>query len=155
MSDLTIVTPPDTLLTNNPSFLLIYPSSLIKEQFQQLIVKFESPFTLYMYEIYEVEVADALPDLPDDEADKIKHDVDWLLKVCHIANFVILDIDNCPTIIRDLSSYIIANTNTFWLTKSTNQYYNKLSVNQIFNLDFLASKVGDYLETKQLSQPQS
>ena len=76
MSDLTIVTPPDTLLTNNPSFLLIYPSSLIKEQFQQLIVKFESPFTLYMYEIYEVELADALPDLPDVESDKINHDVD-------------------------------------------------------------------------------
>ena len=142
MSDLTIVTSPDTLLTNNPSFLLIYPNPLIKEQFQQLIIKFDIPFTLYMYEIYE------------DEEIEIEHDIDWLLNVCHIANFVILDLDNCPPIVKDLSSYIIANTNTFWLTNSTNTYYNKLSVNQIFDLDFLVSKVGDYIETKQLSKPQ-
>ncbi|SVC79713.1 uncharacterized protein METZ01_LOCUS332567 [marine metagenome] len=95
-----------------------------------------------MYEIYE------------DEEIEIEHDIDWLLNVCHIANFVILDLDNCPPIVKDLSSYIIANTNTFWLTNSTNTYYNKLSVNQIFDLDFLVSKVGDYIETKQLSKPQ-
>ena len=41
MSDLTVVTPPDTLLTNNVSFLLVYPSRDVKDEFQNLIVKFE------------------------------------------------------------------------------------------------------------------
>jgi hypothetical protein len=48
MSDLTVVTPPDTLLTNNLSFLLIYPSREVKDDFQNLIMKFDDPFTVYI-----------------------------------------------------------------------------------------------------------
>ena len=57
MSDLTVVTPPDTLLTNNVSFLLIYPDRDVKDEFQNLIVKFEESFTTYIYET---------PELPED-----------------------------------------------------------------------------------------
>jgi len=34
------------------------------------------------------------------------------------------------------------------LTNAGDQYYNKLSVNRIFNLDFLKEKIGGYLEKK-------
>ena len=146
MSDLTVVTPPDTLLTNNVSFLLIYPSRDVKDDFQNLIIRFDEPFTVYIYEIPELE-----KDLEiEDESIKKKdlHDIDWLLKHCYIANNVILDLDNCPQSIRDLASYIIANTNTFWLTNSTNMYYNKLSNKRIYHLDFLVDTIGEQLESK-------
>lgn len=149
MSDLTVVTPPDTLLTNNISFLLVYPSRDIKDDFQNLIVRFKEPFTVYVYEI---------PDLVENiETDKetikkdVLHDIDWLLKHCHIADNVIIDLDNCPPRIKDLASYIIANTNTFWLTNSTDRYYNKLSNKQIYHLDYLVDIIGAQLESK-LSQ---
>ena len=131
MSRLTIVTPPDILLTNNISFLLIYPSNQIKEQFQTLVESFECDFTVYLYEPPE-----------QDE------DPDWLLNNCHVANFVVFDIDNASSIVRDLASYIIANTNTFWLTNSGDHVYNKLSVNRIYNLDYLKERIGETLEKK-------
>ena len=140
MSDLTVVTPPDTLLSNNVSFLLIYPDRDVKDEFQNLIVKFEESFTTYIYETPE------LPEDVDIGDTKIKkqdvHDIDWLLNHCHIADYVILDIDNCPPKIRDLCSYIIANTNTFWLTKAPDMYYNKLSNKRIYHLDYLTELIG-------------
>jgi len=117
MSNLNLITPPDKLFTNNQKFLLIYPSDDVKDQFNNLTLNYEEPLDVYIYE-------------EDD-------DVDWLLSVCHLADTVVIDIDNCPPKVRDLASYIIANTNTFWLTNSGDSYYNKLSINRIYNLDFL------------------
>ena len=36
----------------------------------------------------------------------------------YYADLVILDIDNCPPKIRDLASYIVANTNTMYIKAS-------------------------------------
>jgi len=123
MSNLNLITPPDKLFTNNTKFLLIYPSDDVKEQFNNLTLNYTDPLDVYIY-----------------EETKLDHDIDWLLSVCHMADTVVLDIDNCPTEIRDLASYIIANNNTYWLTNSGDSYYNKLSVNRIYNLDFLTLK---------------
>jgi len=131
MSNITVVTPPDILVTNELSFLLIYPSNIIKTQFQDLLEEIDLDCVVYLYEL-----------------DEVNEEPDWLLQMCHTAKFVILDVDNCPNKVRDLASYIIANTNTFYLTNAGDQYYNKLSVNRIFNLDFLKEKIGGYLEKK-------
>jgi len=140
MSDLTVVTPPDTLLTNNVSFLLVYPSRDVKDEFQNLIMKFDDPFTTYIYETQEPKERLEVEDIKLEKTDV--HDYDWLLRHVHVADFVILDIDNCPPTIRDLASYIIANTNTFWLTKAPDMYYNKLSNKRIYHLDYLVEHIG-------------
>lgn len=129
MTNITVVTPPDVIHTNELSFLLIHPSNLIKQQFQEIIERIEGRIVVYLYEQDE-----------DDE------EVDWLLSRCRSSNIVIMDIDNCPPKIKDLTAYIIANTNTFWLTNAGDNHYNKLSVNRIFTLDFLEQKIGGYFE---------
>lgn len=126
---LTVVTPPDRLYNNNTSFLLIYPSNFVKEQFQSEIAELKRDFTVYMY-----------------EQETQFHDIDWLLTFANVADFVILDIDNCPSNIRDILGYIIANTNTYWLTRSDNTFYNKLNANRIWHLDFLREHLGGRLE---------
>lgn len=126
MSKINLITPPDKLFTNSQKFLLIYPSNDVKDQFNNLTSSYDHPIDVYLY-----------------EQEKIDHDIDWLLSMTKIADFVILDIDNCPTEIRDLASYIIANQNTFWLTNSNDSYYNKLSINRIYNLDFLQTAKED------------
>jgi len=150
MSNLTVVTPPDTLLTNNVSFLLIYPSRDVKDDFQNLILKFEDSFTVYVYEIPEleedVEIGDAIV------AKKDLHEPEWLLNHCHIADFVIMDIDNSPSLIRTMASYIIANTNTFWLTNGPDLFYNKLSNKRIYQLDYLVDIIGAKLAESILQQ---
>jgi hypothetical protein len=137
MSHIKVITPPDKLFNNNLKFLLIYPTELLKSQFQDQILNFEENFDVYIYDIDE-----------NEEGMEYEHDIDWLLTMANICNIVILDVDNCPSIIRDLASYIIANNNTFWLTNSGSNVYNKLSTNRVFTLDFLQQTIGDQLEQK-------
>tara|TARA_B110000090_G_C13206859_1_gene379221 strand:- start:160 stop:630 length:471 start_codon:yes stop_codon:yes gene_type:complete len=150
MSDLTVVTPPDTLFTNDVSFLLIYPSRDVKDDFQNLIMKFKESFTVYIYEIPELEENVEIGDATITKKDL--HEPQWLLNHCHIADYVILDIDNCPPIIRDLASYIVANTNTFWLTNDPSIVYNKLSNKRIYHLDYLVDIIGANLAESKLQQ---
>jgi len=128
MHKITVITPPDKVFNNNFSFLLVYPNNDIKQQFQQLIADIDHPFNIYYY-----------------EQDDLDHNVDWLLSLVHIADCVIFDLDNTSAKIKSLSSYIIAQNNTFWLTNDNDTYYNKLSTNRIYNLDFLKDKIYEKL----------
>ena len=123
MNKINLITPPDRLYNNDYSFLLIYPSTLIKEQFNNLIAEIDRTFNVYLYEVKSDE-----------------HDPDWLLGLAKQADCVILDIDNCPSNIAVLSSYFIANSNTYWLTNGEQLFYNKISSNRIYNLDTIVHR---------------
>jgi|SRR5210317_661149 hypothetical protein len=129
MHKITVITPPDKVFNNNFSFLLVYPNNDIKQQFQDLIADIDHPFNVYYY-----------------EQDDLDHNVDWLLSLVNIADCVIFDIDNTALKIRTLASYIIAQNNTFWLTNDNDTYYNKLSTNRIYNLDFIKEKIYEKLQ---------
>lgn len=126
MSDITLVTPPDKYFSQEYSFLLVYPSSVVKSQFQDLIENMNRHVIVYLY-----------------EKDDAEHDPEWLLDTYYKADCVIVDIDNCEPKIRDLVSYFIAKDKTFWLTNSGDNFYNTISKNRIFNLDFLINKIGE------------
>lgn len=125
MSDITLVTPPDKYYSQEYSFLLIYPSAVVKSQFQDLIENIDKQLVVYLY-----------------EKDNKDHEPEWLLDTFYKADCVIIDVDNCDTKVRDLVSYFIAKDKTFWLTNSGDNLYNVISKNRIFNLDFLISKIG-------------
>tara|TARA_B110000503_G_C7002940_1_gene352302 strand:- start:60 stop:473 length:414 start_codon:yes stop_codon:yes gene_type:complete len=120
MDSITLITPPDRLFNKAYSFLLIYPDSEIKEQLQNIIADWNEPINVFLY-----------------ENDELEHDIDWLLNNCHRVDNVILNIDQCPSKVRDLTSYIISLPKTNWLTNGTDSYYNYVSLNRIYNLDYL------------------
>lgn len=129
MNDITIITPPDKVHSQELSILLVYPSKIIKEQLQNIIADFDYPFHIYLYE----------------------EDFDpyWLLDVFQQSDIVLIDIDNCTTKVRDLVSYFITKDKTYWLTNGGDNYYNIISRNRIFDLDFLKSTIGGKLEKVQ------
>lgn len=127
MSDITLITPPDKLYSQELSFLLIHPGPIVKDQFQTLISNFTDPIHLYLYETKD-------------------NEVEWLLEIFDKVDIVVLDIDNCPSKIRDLTSYFITKDKTYWLTNGNENYYNMLSKNRIFALDYLNDIVGGKLE---------
>lgn len=129
MSDIVLITPPDKLETSELTFLLINPSSIIKDQFQDLISKFQDPFYVYLYEQND--------------------SLEWLLDAFHRADIVILDIDNSSSAVRDLTSYFITKNKTYWLTNSSHNHYNLISKNRIFALDFLENIIGGNFEEAQ------
>lgn len=126
MSNITLITPPDKLETQELTFLLIHPSALVKDQFQDVLSTIDANIHVYLYE----------------EGDNLE----WLLDVFHRSDVVILDIDNSSSKVRDLVSYFITKDKTFWLTNSNENCYNLISRNRIFTLDFLESIIGGKFE---------
>jgi hypothetical protein len=126
MSGIKLITPPDRIYTTEYSFLLIYPSKIVKEQLQTLLIDTSESINVYLYE-------------PEKE-----HEIEWLLDVFYQVDTVILDIDNCDTRIRELASYFLSKDKTYWLTNGQDSFYNVISKNRV--LDFLKHKIGENFE---------
>lgn len=131
MHTINLITAPDKLFNNNSSFLLIHCRDQIKEEFQTYLESWNAPLNVYIY------------DNGDEE-----ENIDWLLSVAHIVDTVIFDIDNSTRRIRDLASFIVANTNTYWLTNSSDPVYTNVSIKRIYTLDFLKEH-GDQIAQEQ------
>lgn len=126
MSEIKIITPPDKVYDHAYNIMLIYPDEQIKKDLQQILKDTPVEVNVYYYDL-----------LTED------HAPDWLLAVFSLADTVVLNIDECDTEIRDLVSYFISYPKTFWLTKGENIYYNKISVNRVYTLDFLQSRLNE------------
>ena len=125
MTKINIITTPDVIHNKSLSFLLVQPSSNVRDQFQNLLEKFDQPLNIYLY---------------DPQTDE-ERTYDWLLNVTKFVDYTILDIDNLDSIERNLASYIVSLPNTFYLTNDEFTPYNILSVNRIYNLDWLYDKL--------------
>ena len=132
MSDITLITPPDKIFNKNTSIFLLYPSQKMKTDIQQFLSETPDKFNVYMYETLE------------------DHDIDWILSVHKMCDFVIIELEQLPVEIKQLESFLISYSNTYWLTNGENMYYNKISTNRVYNLDFLSIvKGGDKIEKEQ------
>jgi hypothetical protein len=125
MTKINIITTPDVIHNKSLSFLLVQPSSNVRNQFQNLLEKFDQPLNIYLYD-------------PQSEEERTYN---WLLNVTKFVDYTILDIDNLDSIERNLASYIVSLPNTFYLTNDEFTPYNILSVNRIYNLDWLYEKL--------------
>ena len=130
MSNITLITPPDKVFNQNTNIFLLYPSEKIKSDLQDVLADTVSPVNIYMYENTE------------------EHDIDWLLSVHKLSDIVLVELEQLPTEIKQIEAYLISQSNTYWLTKGENVWYNKLSVNKIYDLNFLTTKLGGTVERK-------
>ena len=124
MPNIAVITPPDRLHNLDVNIMLIYPSEDLKKAFQTQIQDWSINFNLYLY-----------------NQESTEHDLDWLLTQVKFCDLTIFDIDNSSSEVRDLASYIVANSNTYWLTNSPNPVYNKLSIKRVYDLSFLEEGV--------------
>ena len=120
MPNIAVITPPDRLHNLDPSILLIYPSEDLKQAFQTQIQDWDLDFNLYLY-----------------TQESTEHDLDWLLTQVKSCDITIFDIDNSTPQVKDLASYIVAHSNTYWLTNAAETVYNKLSIKRVYDLSFL------------------
>ena len=130
MSNITLITPPDKIFNQNINIFLLYPSEKIKSDLQDVLADTVSPVNIYMYENTE------------------EHDIDWLFSVHKLSDIVLVELEQLPSEIKQIEAYLISQSNTYWLTKGENVWYNKLSVNKIYDLNFLTTKLGGTVEKK-------
>ncbi len=125
MSNITLITPPDHIYGEAYSFLLVYPSKEIKDEFNKILSQSDTSYNVYLYEPEEA-------------------DPEWLLACANRVDTIILDIDNSNPEISNILGYLIAKPQTYWLTKGDHLYYNKLSNKKVYNLDFILTNGGNF-----------
>jgi flagellar biosynthesis protein FliP len=130
MSNITLITPPDKVFNQNTNIFLLYPSEKIKSDLQDVLADTVSPVNIYLYENTD------------------EHDIDWLLSIHKLSDIVLVELEQLPSEIKQIEAYLISQSNTYWLTKGENIWYNKLSVNKIYDLNFLTTKLGGTVERK-------
>jgi len=124
LGNITLITPPDRLYNSNISYLLIKPSTKLKLQFQQKLSKMNEDINVYVF-------------------DSDEHDIDWLLSVCQIVTFVIIDVDNCDSLTKLFLSLILSQPNSFYYTNDDSIPFNLISRNRIYDLDWIESILND------------
>ena len=120
------------LFNDSLQLLLVYPSKQLQDELQNNFLS-NTNIDINIY-VYDKPVYD-------------KNEIEWLLSVFKQCDTAIVDVDNTSPWVRDLSSYMIAKSKTYWLTNSQDSVYNSLSNNKVYNLDFL-SNIGDNFETE-------
>ena len=77
-----------------------------------------------------------------DKSNYSKDDFEWLMDVFSICDYCIIDIDRCENPTKELLSFFIGKTKTYWLTNNIDSVYNHISRNRIYDLSFLKN-IGD------------
>jgi hypothetical protein len=127
-----IITAPDILFNDSIQILLVSPSKNLQKELQdKFLSTVDDDVNVYYYN--------------EDEYDK--ENIKWLLSVFKMSDITIIDLDNCPSTIKELASYMIGKNKTYWLTNAQETVYNHISENRVYTLDFM-STIGGNFETE-------
>jgi hypothetical protein len=129
MNKINIITAPDKIYNDNYKILLLFPTKNTLNEIQTQIVSKVSNLNIYLY----------------DKPNYNKDDLNWMLDTFFLANFVLIDVDNSPLYCKDLYSFLIAKSKTYWLTNAVDSVYNHISNNRLQDLNIL-STIGDQIE---------
>lgn len=122
LGKITLITPPDKLFNMNLSYLLIKPSTQVKEQFQIILSQILEDVNVFVY----------------DEDD---HDIGWLLGIAQQVEVIIIDVDNCDLITSHFITFLLAHPNSYYITNDDTIPYKLISKNRIYNLDWIIEKI--------------
>lgn len=122
LGKITLITPPDKLFNMNLSYLLIKPSTQVKEQFQIILSQILEDVNVFVY----------------DEDD---HDIGWLLSIAQQVEIIIIDVDNCDAITSQFITFLLAHPNSYYITNDDTIPYKLISKNRIYNLDWIIEKI--------------
>ena len=122
LGKITLITPPDKLFNMNLSYLLIKPSTQVKEQFQIILSQILEDVNVFVY----------------DEDD---HDIGWLLSIAQQVEVIIIDVDNCDAITSQFITFLLAHPNSYYITNDDTIPYKLISKNRIYNLDWIIEKI--------------
>jgi len=125
LGKITLITPPDKLFNLNLSYLLVKPSNYIKQQFQTILSQSLDDINVFIYDTED-------------------HDIGWMLSIAQQAEVIIIDIDNCDNITQKFVTFLLAQPNSYYITRDDTTPYNLISKNRIYNLDWIVEQIKNH-----------
>jgi len=117
-----LITPPDRLFNSNLSYLLVKPSTHVKQQFQVILSQNFDEVNVFIFD--------------DNETD-----ISWLLSTAVQSDVIIIDIDNCDMITKQFVTFMLSLPNTHYITSDEITPYGLISKNRIYDLDWIAEQL--------------
>jgi hypothetical protein len=117
-----LITPPDRLFNSNLSYLLVKPSTHVKQQFQAILSQNFDEVNVFIF-------------------DENETDISWLLSTAVQSDIIIIDIDNCDLITRQFVTFMLSLPNTHYITSDEITPYGLISKNRIYDLDWIAEQL--------------
>jgi hypothetical protein len=117
-----LITPPDRLFNSNLSYLLVKPSTHVKQQFQAILSQNFDEVNVFIF-------------------DENETDISWLLSTAVQSDIIIIDIDNCDIITRQFVTFMLSLPNTHYITSDEITPYGLISKNRIYDLDWIAEQL--------------
>lgn len=105
-----LITQPDHVLDQAESILVVCPRDDLKKQLEEYVVAQDCAFNIYIYT-------------------ELDDNTKWLLTTANLADYIILDLDNCSTSVNYFVSYLLSFPNTHY------RYDNKLAPWDLLNLN--------------------
>lgn len=124
LGNITLITPPDKLFNLNLSYLLVKPSSVVKEQLKTILTASIDDINVFIFDTEDT-------------------DIGWLLSVAQQADVVIIDVDHCDPITQKFITFMLAQPNSHYITNDELTPYNLISKNRIYNLDWVVEQILD------------
>jgi hypothetical protein len=122
LGKITVITPPDKLFNLAFAYLLVKPSTQVKEQFQTILSHCEDDLNVFIFDNEDL-------------------DLGWLLSVALQVDIVIIDIDNCDPTTHKFITFMLAQPNAHYITKDNTTPYNLISKNRIFDLNQIIENI--------------
>jgi hypothetical protein len=119
-----LITPPDKLFNLALSYLLVNPSTLVKEQFQAILKNSLDDVNVFIY-------------------DQNDTDIEWLLGVAQQVDVVVIDVDNCDPLSKTFASYLLAQPNCYYVTTDEVTPFNLINKNRIYDLAQIVEQFSD------------
>jgi hypothetical protein len=104
------------------SYLLVKPSTLVKQQFQTILSKSIDDLNVFIY-------------------DNTEDDIGWMLSVAQQVDVVIIDVDSCDPVTKSFVTFLLAQPNSHYITLDETTPYNLISKNRIWDLDFIIEQL--------------
>ena len=122
LGKINIITPPDKLFNLTMSYLLVKPSVTVKQQFQTILSQVPEELNVFVF-------------------DQDETDISWLLSVAQQVDLIIIDVDNCDPITQKFITFMLAQPNSYYITRDETTPYNLISKNRIWNLDWVVEQI--------------
>ena len=122
LGKINLITPPDKLFNLTLSYLLVKPSVTVKQQFQTILSQVPEELNVFIF-------------------DQEESDINWLLSVAQQVDLIIIDIDNCDPITQKFITFMLAQPNSYYITRDETTPYNLISKNRIWNLDWIVEQI--------------
>ncbi len=122
LGKINLITPPDKLFNSNMNYLLVKPSTNVKQQFQAILSQNFDEVNVFMF---------------DDQ----ESDIGWLLSTVIQADCTIIDVDNCDPMTKQFITFMLSLPNTHYITKDEVTPYGLISKNRIYDLDWITEQL--------------